>query len=265
MNSAEICLPANQRPLSLLTVAAAPATSANLSITCPALSRWILQSSTAPFLPVSSMTSSRRSMKNSLSSRSSLPLGSNMFFMSTYCEGGACGLPGGGGGAAATGSVGIAAIDPKPPRTPSPMPIPSIGAGASATRETMMRLPASSRPLIAVCASLASDELTKVMFAMPIPTPVDGSVGIEMSATCPKGEKTSLMSSFEMCGCSSDTTSLVGSAAGPLPPIIALAAATFFAACASRFFSAIDACTSSGCPLKAMPLSASAFITDAGS
>lgn len=48
--------------------------------------------------------------------------------------------------------------------------------------------------------------------------------------TCPKGEKTSLMSSLEMCGWSSLTTSLVGSGAAPAPPIIALAAATFFAA-----------------------------------
>eukprot|EP00966_Prymnesium_polylepis_P241247 5578989-Prymnesium_polylepis.1 len=57
----------------------------------------------------------------------------------------------------------------------------------------------------------------------------------------------------------------VGSGAAPAPPIIALAAATFLAAWASRFFSAIDACTSSGCPLNAVPLSASAFITDSGS
>mmetsp|Transcript_8317 Transcript_8317/g.21917 ORF Transcript_8317/g.21917 Transcript_8317/m.21917 type:complete len:225 (+) Transcript_8317:809-1483(+) len=224
-------------------------------------------------------------MKNSLSSNSSLPLGSNMFFISTNCDGGADGLPG--GAPAASGNAmpampGMPAIAPKPPKPPSipaiaGMPaipgiagIPSIAgiavaAGASATSETTIRLPASSRPLMAVCASLASDGLTNVMFAMPSPAPVPGSVGMVISATCPNGEKTSPMSSFDMCGWSSETTSLVGSAAGAAPPIIAEAAATFFAACARRFFSAMDACTSSGCPLNAIPLRASPFITDAGS
>jgi len=64
-----------------------------------------------------------------------------------------------------------------------------------------------------------------------------------------------------MCACSSLTISLRGSGGAAPPPIMAFAAAMFFAACASRFFSAMDACTSNGCPLNAMPLSASAFIT----
>ena len=80
---------------------------------------------------------------------------------------------------------------------------------------------------------------------------------------------TSDTSALLIFGFSSDTTIRLGSLgwppAVPPPPINVAAAATFLLACARRFFSAIEACTSRGWPLKAIPLRANAFNTEAAS
>mmetsp|Transcript_47763 Transcript_47763/g.102033 ORF Transcript_47763/g.102033 Transcript_47763/m.102033 type:complete len:214 (-) Transcript_47763:36-677(-) len=210
----------------------------------------ILASTTGPCLPHSSLMSSARSLKKEASPRSSSPSGSNMFLSSTHSDGGAGG---------AMGSVGIIGGKPcsipgiaPPARPPRPRPpsrpggtaaialIPALIAGASCTNCTIMFLPASSRPLIAACASLASLGLTKVTYAMPSEAATTPVSAICTSTSSPKGEKTSRRSDAAMCGCRSLTISFVGSG-GAFPPIMALAAATFLAACARRFFSAMEA------------------------
>mmetsp|Transcript_21050 Transcript_21050/g.42685 ORF Transcript_21050/g.42685 Transcript_21050/m.42685 type:complete len:303 (-) Transcript_21050:507-1415(-) len=298
MPTALICFLLNQRPFIPPLAFEAPSSSAKWKSINPADSRNTVLLITSPNFAISSVTSSLRSSKNSGSSLASSLSGSKRLLMRTKqlrTPAGAASPPAAAPGMPGTppmpiimfgiimfgivlGSIpGIPGIPGIPIKLGSRlgsalgmagiMPTPAAVGGGSAIRLTMMRLPTSSRPLSASCAALASSGFTNVMLAMPRDTPVSGLLGIVISEISPNGSNTSDTSCCVMFGCSSLTTSFDGSAVAPvaLPPIIALAAATFFACCASRFFSAIEACTSSGCPLKAMPLSASALSTDCAS
>jgi len=99
-------------------------------------------------------------------------------------------------------------------------PIAGIGgAAASRTKSTIIFFPASSRPLIAACASFACAASSNVTTATPIDGPSGWPLAVctSMPTTAPNGAKTSLRSAPEMWVCSSETTSFVGSAASPKP------------------------------------------------